>query len=190
MREGGEYDNLYLRTPLFLSSLCIKPSTPTTAHHSSQQRSDIPIQLLERGLQVVVDNNLVVGAGLGGILELLLGLGEALLQRVGRLGAAALEARFERLQAGRLEKDEICVEVGLFDLFYALCVCVFVLAVVEGWGGDGTLLSVLLPVDGTLLPVDNNPPVDSQPARETEGSVPIPPSQYPKYTRAPWPPRP
>jgi hypothetical protein len=135
-------NDLYLRTPLSNLPKHLKPthatkSTPPAStpplttqkpeHHSSQQRSDVLVELPIRRLQIVIDNDLVVRAGLGRILQLLLRLRQALLQRVGRLGAAALEARFERLHAGGLEEDEFGVEVGLFDLFYALvfvvCVC-------------------------------------------------------------------
>ncbi len=63
------------------------------------------VQLLVGRLEVVVDNDEVVDARGLRVLELLVGLGEALLDAGLGLGAAAAQALLELLERGRRDED-------------------------------------------------------------------------------------
>ena len=81
---------------------------------------DPVLELLVGGLEVVVDDGLVVHARGAGVLELLLGLGQALLHARLGLGAAAAQALLEDGLGGRGDEDEARGDRGLLDLLDAL----------------------------------------------------------------------
>lgn len=81
-------------------------------------------ELLELGigaLEVVVDDDAVVHAGRLGILELVVGLREALLDRLLGLGAAVAQAGLERGEGRRRDEDVARGDGGGLDLLDALC---------------------------------------------------------------------
>lgn len=71
-------------------------------------------------VEVVVDNDLVVGALLLRVGELGLSGSQTLLQRLGGLGATSLESLSEVLDRGRSNKKESGVKIGLLDRLDAL----------------------------------------------------------------------
>lgn len=77
-------------------------------------------ELLVRRLEVVVDDDDVVDAGGLGELELVLGLGEALLDAGLGLGAAAAEALLEGLLRGWRDEDVAGVDARGLDLLDTL----------------------------------------------------------------------
>lgn len=78
------------------------------------------VELLVGSLEVVVDNDEVVDAGGLGVLELLAGLGEALLDAGLGLGAAAAQALLELLDRGWRDEDVAGGDARVFDLLDAL----------------------------------------------------------------------
>lgn len=78
------------------------------------------VELLVSRLEVVVDNDEVVDAWRLGVLELLVGLGEALLDAGLGLGAAASQALLELLDRGRRDEDVAGGDARVFDLLDAL----------------------------------------------------------------------
>lgn len=96
-----------------------RPRYPTCVHPSARPVNKL-IQLLIRRLEVVVDDDDVVHAGGLGVLELDLGLGEALLDAGLGLGAAAAEALLESVLRGGGDEDVARVDAGSLDLLDAL----------------------------------------------------------------------
>lgn len=78
------------------------------------------VELLVGSLEVVVDNDEVVDAWRLGELELLVGLGEALLDAGLGLGAAASQALLELLDRRRRDEDVAGGDARVFDLLDAL----------------------------------------------------------------------
>lgn len=81
---------------------------------------DKVLELLEGGVEVVVDDDDVVDARGVGVLELDAGLLEALGDGVLGLGAAAAQALLEGGEARGLDEDEARVYAALPDLLDAL----------------------------------------------------------------------
>jgi hypothetical protein len=86
----------------------------------SQQSHNVVIKLLVGTLEVIVDNDLVVGTGNSGEVELLNGGRKTLLDGFFGLGSAAAETLLELHDGGGLDENELGVEVGFLHLLDTL----------------------------------------------------------------------
>lgn len=72
-------------------------------------------------LEIIVDDDLIVYTRCLGVHNLLLSLGQALLDGFFLVGGSATQPLFQDLNRRRLQEHEACVQVGLLDLLDTLC---------------------------------------------------------------------